>query len=421
MKVEIISVGDELLTGQVVDTNAAFLAKEVKKLGFNCHYKTTVGDNHKDIHEALEKAVGRVSVILLTGGLGPTEDDLTVDAISSYFKLEKVFHKNIADHIESLFRSRGMNMPDTNLKQAYVPVGAQILFNSIGTAPGIYLDVSAHLDSDDIKIIMTFPGVPYEMEKMWFESASPYLKPFLDDVIYEKYINYFGISESALIELIPDFLKSSDPMVLPYANNFQVQLRVFSKNQDSKRAQTIVENAVKGIMTLTGDFVFGFNDDTLESVIGHALRDSKQTIAIAESCTGGLISNRLTDISGSSEYIKLNMITYSNEAKINNLKVPKEIIAKYGAVSYETAHSMAQNIRQIAGTDMGVGITGIAGPTGGTPDKPVGTVYIGISYKNNITVSKFQVSPVFSRSLIKWRFSQIALDLIRKSLLKITV
>lgn len=416
MIAEIISVGDELLTGKIDDTNATFLSKELTSLGFNCLYRATVGDNKEHIKQAIQTAVKRSNFIIVTGGLGPTADDKTMRAIASAFGVKMIFSKKVADHIDSIFKDRGMKMSPTNLKQAFFPEGANILDNPIGSAPGIIWNVSCLVNSKEQKLVLTFPGVPLEMKTMWVDGVKPVLESYSDVSVYERFINFSGISESQLVEDLDEFIKLDDPKTRPYANNFQIQLRVFSENKDKDIARSRVEEVVLSISEKMHDYIYGYDDDTLESVVAKKLIDNKLTVSIAESCTGGLLSSRLTDISGSSAYIKCNYITYANQAKIEKLNVPQNLIELHGAVSPEVAEHMAKNIRKIAQTDYGVSITGIAGPTGGSADKPVGLVYIGIADQNGVKSYKRLTSSNMLRTLIKWRFTQFALNLIRTSI-----
>ena len=413
---EIISVGDELLSGKITDTNSSFLAKEITDLGMICLFKSTVSDNGHHIRDALDIALSRANIILFTGGLGPTNDDLTVESIASYFNKETVINKDIADGIETLFKSRGIEMPLNNLKQAYIPEGAEILNNSVGTAPGIIWDVSDLTNYNGKKLILTFPGVPQEMKIMWKNEARNILKQFSKFNIYDRHVNFTGISESKLVEELAEIIDNNDPIVLPYANNYQIQLRVFSRNENIEKAKEKVENTIKEIQNIVGEYIYGYDEDTLESVVGQLLIIQNKTLAIAESCTGGLVSSRLTDISGSSKYIKLNLVTYANEFKESLLKIPKEIIEKHGAVSKEVAELMAINVRKIANTDIGVSLTGIAGPTGGSKNKPVGTIYIAITNGKDTQSYKMYTNYDLKREMIKWRFSQFALNTIRNYL-----
>lgn len=416
MITEIITVGDELLCGKITDTNAAFLAKETSDLGIPCQFKQTVGDDKSNIHQALSQALKRSNIIIFTGGLGPTDDDLTIQAIADYFNAQMTFHEDIAAHIKRIFDLRCIPMPERNLKQANIPDSAQVLPNPVGTAPGIIWDVCPLLETDSPKIILTFPGVPYEMKRMWKETAKPYIASLSQAVLHQVYINFSGISESALVEKLGEIMDQQNPRVLPYAGQ-QVQLRVFSFDKSIDAAKKNVENTITKIKTLVGEFIYGYDDDTLESVIGKLLLENNMTVSVAESCTGGLISSRLTDVSGSSKYIMLNATTYANEAKTSLLNVPEQYFVEHGAVSEQVAKAMAEGIRKIAKTDIGLSVTGIAGPTGGSVAKPVGTMYIGLADKQTSKAFRVNVNPSLQRSQIKWRFSQAALDALRKHLL----
>lgn len=416
MIAEIITIGEELLTGKIVDTNAAYLAKELSELGFSCLYRSTVGDNTEHIKAAIMMALTRSNVVLMTGGLGPTADDKTMRSIASLFEVKMVFSQQVADKIESMFKARGLIMPETNLKQAYFPDGASIIENPIGTAPGIIWNVSTIIESKEVKLLLTFPGVPQEMKTMWTEVVKPTIASYSEVSLYERYINFLEISESQLVQDLDEYIKLKDPIVLPYANNFQIQLRVYSRNKDKDLAKSKVEEVVEAISVKMSDFIYGYDDDTIESVVGKLLIDNKLTVSVAESCTGGLLSSRLTDISGSSAYIKCNYVTYANQAKIEKLNIPQNLIELNGAVSPEVAEYMAENVRKITNTDYGISVTGIAGPSGGTNDKPVGLVYIGIADKNGVKAYKRITNPNMQRTQIKWRFTQFALNLLRKNI-----
>lgn len=414
---EIICVGDELLAGQVTDTNSTFLSKQLSSLGLKCKFKTVVGDNKEHIVEATKTALQRANIIIFTGGLGPTEDDLTVETIAEALKVPMVFREDVADMIRYLFAQRDIIMPESNLKQAYVPQGADILANDSGTAPGIYWELSEHLKTKERKIILAFPGVPREMEYLWEKYALPILMPLSSVKLYEKYINFVGIGESALVESIPEVFKLQDPAVLPYANNFQVQLRVYSEKESVEEAKTVVNNVVDQITEKMCGYVYGYDSDTLESVIGKHLISKGLTVSVAESCTGGLISSRLTDVSGSSQYIKYNAIVYSNDSKVQVLGVPEQLIIDHGAVSSEVAKAMALGVKDKTLTDVGLAITGIAGPTGATLEKPVGTVYIALAIGDQVYVESPKFNLRLTRLAFKYLFSQYALNLLRKYVL----
>ena len=411
MKAEIISVGTELLLGQIVNTNAAYLASELKEIGIDSCYQVTVGDNEKRIHKVLEEALKRSDIIITTGGLGPTADDLTHESIYSFFKTKSKLDKNVLKQIEKRFSLRGYTkMPRMNKKQAYKPLKAEWIPNKTGTANGIIWKVNQ-------KIIITFPGVPKEMYQMWTDTAKPYLRKLAKgDAFFSRTLKFTGIGESALAEKINSFFDSKSPTVAPYASLGEVKIRVTAKASTKTKAKKIVMPVIKKILSKTKEYYFGDDDETLEKLIAKKLTKRKQTIAIAESCTGGLLSKRLTDIPGSSKYTKLNVISYSNEAKTKILKVPQELIKKYGAISAEVAKSMAAGIRELSGCDYGMSTTGIAGPDGGTKEKPIGLVYFGLATKDTIKVKEKLFGSNLKRDEIRWLATQFALNWLRQEL-----
>ncbi len=411
MKAEIISIGTELLLGQIVNTNAAYLASELKEIGIDSCFQTTVGDNEKRIHCVLEEALKRSDIIITTGGLGPTADDLTHESICSFFSEKTILDKNILHQIQKKFSLRGYKkMPQMNKKQAYKPSPAKWISNKTGTANGIIWRVNK-------KIIITFPGVPTEMYQMWKDTAKPYLRKLSKgDVFFSKTLKFTGIGESALAEKINSFFDLKSPTVAPYTSLGEVKIRVTAKAGTKDKARKIVIPVVKKILSKTKEYYFGDDDETLEKLIAKELTQKKQTIAIAESCTGGLLSKRLTDIPGSSKYIKLNIVSYSYEAKTKILNVPKELLKKYGAVSSEVAKSMATGIRNLSSCDYGLSITGIAGPGGSTKNKPVGLVYFGLATKKNVKTEKKMFGINSKREDIRWLSTQFALNWLRKEI-----
>lgn len=417
MRAEIISIGTELLLGQIVNTNAAFLAQELKSLGIDSYFQVTVGDNIKRIHEVLEQAQKRSNIIITTGGLGPTPDDLTHEAISTYFSVKQTLDKKYLQEIKKKFKLKGYKkMPPMNVKQAYKPKNAKWIKNNLGTANGIIWKVQ----SPQSKIIMTFPGVPHELEQMWKDTAKPYLKSFVkDSVFYSQILKFTGIGESTLAEKIKPLFKLKNPTVAPYASIGEVKIRVTAKVKNVSQGKKLVNRVVKKILSKTKEFYFGKDNETLEDLVGKALVKRKKTIACAESCTGGLLSKRLTDISGSSRYIKLNVTTYSNESKCRILNVPKHLIEKFGAVSKEVAERMAVGIKDLTKADIGFSITGIAGPKGGTKTKPVGLVYFGLAKGNKVETKKMLFGTNSTRDEIRWLATQYALNWIRKELNKL--
>lgn len=412
MKAEIISIGTELLLGQIVNTNAKFFATELQELGIESYFQTTVGDNIERIHYVLEQALKRSDLILTTGGLGPTSDDLTHEAIASFFKTKLVQDKKILEQIKNKFALRGYKkMPEINKKQAYKPKDAKWIPNKLGTANGIIWKIKSS------KLILTFPGIPKELIQMWTDTAKPYLKKLAGEtVIHSRTLKYTGIGESALAEKITKYFYMKNPTVAPYASTGEVKIRITAKAKTNKEAKNLVNKIAKKILTKTKEYYFGENDDALEEIVAKQLTSKRKTIAVAESCTGGLLSKRLTDIPGSSKYIKLNAVTYSNESKNKILNVSNNLLKQYGAVSEEVAKAMAIGIKNLAQTNIGLSITGIAGPSGATKEKPIGLVYFGLAKGNQVKTQKVLFGSNTTRESIRFLATQFALNWLRKEI-----
>jgi nicotinamide-nucleotide amidase len=420
---EILAIGTELLLGHVLDTNSQFLAQELASLGIDCFFRSTVGDNKTRIKEAVKAALMRSDILITTGGLGPTADDLTTESLAELFNAPLDFDQNILAKIEQFFLSTGYPMPETNRKQALRPKGAATLPNVNGTAPGIIWQLDKELLSllqipAQPKVILTFPGVPRELYPMWAQTARPFLqKYFSGDTIWSCQLKHYGISESALAEKYAHLLDLKNPTVAPYAGFGECRLKVTAKAGDIDKAKAIAQPIIDEILKDSGSLCYGFDDQTLELVVGKLLIEQNKTLAVAESCTGGLVSKRLTDIPGSSAYIHFNATTYSNEAKENILNVPNDILNKYGAVSAKCAEAMANGIKKLAKSDIGLSITGIAGPEGGTAEKPIGLVYIGLAHDKNTESLKLDIPNQLSRENIRQRAASSALNLVRLFLL----
>jgi nicotinamide-nucleotide amidase len=410
MKAEIVSIGTELLLGETLNTNSYFIANELKEIGIDSFFQTTVGDNTKRIHEILEQALERSDIIITTGGLGPTDDDLTHEAIASFFNEKPLKDPKTIKELEKKFYLKGYKkMPANNIKQAYKPRKAKWIPNPLGTAKGIMWGINLK-SSANSKLILTFPGVPSEMKLMWQKTIKPYLRKISGGkVIYSKTLKYTGIGESALAEKIKHYFKLKTPTVAPYASIGEVKIRVAATANSIKSAKALTEPVIKKILLKTKKYFFGTDDETLEGLVANLLIKRNISISTAESCTGGLISKRLTDIPGSSKYIRFNAITYSNEAKERVLNVSHKILKNYGAVSNQTAKEMAIGIRKISSTDIGLSVTGIAGPAGGTKTKPIGLVYFGLAIGNRVKTQKVNFGSNSSRSDIRWLSSQFAL------------
>ncbi|PRX31022.1 nicotinamide-nucleotide amidase [Orenia metallireducens] len=411
MKAEIITIGTELLLGQIIDTNSQWIGQKLAEIGVDLYYKATVGDNKKRILDTLQSSIERSDIIITTGGLGPTQDDLTRECIAEALGLDLSKSEDLLEEIKGYFNRMGRNMADNNIKQAYLPEGAVAIANSEGTAPGILLDQAG-------KIIVAMPGVPIEMKAMMVETVLPYLKKKFSkaEVIKSRVIKTCGIGESSLEELISDILiEQTNPTIAPLASQGEVKLRLTAKADSEEEANKLINLKEAKLRERIGEYIYGYDDDNLEGVVAKLLWARKLTIATAESCTGGLIGDRLTSVAGSSAYFERGVISYSNQAKVDLLKVKESTLKKYGAVSSQTAEEMAKGVRDLAKTDIGISTTGIAGPGGGSIEKPVGLVYMAIADKNGVESYKYQFNG--SRGKVKYMTSQVILNLLRKKLL----
>ncbi|WP_373548048.1 competence/damage-inducible protein A [Chamaesiphon sp.] len=413
MAAEVICVGTELLLGDILNSNSQYLAKELAALGVSHFYQTVVGDNIDRVHQAIEIGATRSSILIFTGGLGPTPDDLTTESIASYFNTPLVEHPEVIADIERKYAQRGREMTASNRKQALQPQGAAILPNPLGTAPGMIWQPLAGLT------IFTFPGVPREMYRMWRDTAVPFLKTqdYGQNPIYSRSLRFFGVAESALAEKVNHLFDSNNPTVAPYAGKGQVRLRISARAANETAANSLIEPIAREIQQIAGDNYFGSDDDTLASVVGQLLMAKGQTLAVAESCTGGGLGQMLTDTPGSSSYFMGGIISYANRIKIDLLGVNAEDLARAGAVSETVAMQMAVGVKAKLGTDWGVSITGVAGPGGGTEAKPVGLVYIGIaSPDGEVEGIKYQLGSQQERGLIRQMSASQTLDLLRRRL-----
>jgi nicotinamide-nucleotide amidase len=418
---EILSIGTELLLGQILDTNAQYLSEQLAKLGINSFYRTTVGDNKDRIKDALGVAFSRASLVITTGGLGPTADDLTTESIAEFFRVPLIFDEAVFEQIKALFSTMRFPMPESNRKQALRPADSSILPNPQGTAPGILWQIdqatcrrAGLADMDNPRTILTFPGVPRELKAMWRETAIPFLAhTYATGVFWSHDLKHYGIGESALAEKYAHLLSQSNPTVAPYAGNWECRLRVTAKGETEEAAKLLAQPVIEEILKNSGSLCYGFDDDTLESVVGDLLVRRNKTLSVAESCTGGLVSERLTDRPGSSQYITLNLVTYANAAKTTMLAVEETVLQAKGAVSSECAEQMAKGVRKLAGSDIGLSVTGIAGPAGGTPEKPVGLVYIGLASETGYEGKRLAFPSRLSRKDIRLRAANEALNLVR--------
>lgn len=410
MDAEIIGVGSELLLGQISNTDAQYISQKLSQLGINVFYHTVVGDNSKRLKKALEIAVDRVDIIITTGGLGPTMDDITKETIAEFLGIPLELHQPSVDRIENYFAKRGRTISQNNYKQAYFPKGSIILSNNHGTAPGAILEYNN-------KIFIILPGPPRELQPMFEEHVIPYLENRSSEKIVSRVLKIYGIGESDMEEKIKDLLiDQSNPTIAPLAGVSELSIRLTAKTSRNEDPFKLIQPIERKIRERLGDVVYGVDDDALESVVVNLLIESGKTIATAESCTGGLIAERITSIPGASKVFLQGIVSYSNQSKIEILKVSKDTIAKYGAVSRETAEEMVKGIIKTSGADIGIAVTGIAGPGGGTKDKPVGLVYIAVAdNKGFLTVNRYNL--LGDRKRVQQSSASIALDSIRRALL----
>ncbi|MGD0022186.1 MAG: competence/damage-inducible protein A [Smithellaceae bacterium] len=408
MKIGILTIGNELMNGRTADTNSSFIAREVNQQGWQVEAMMSVGDQFDTIKSRLNYLLTLTDVVICTGGLGPTTDDITTAAIAQAFDLPLYTDENILQGIKDRFAKFNLKWVGSNAKQAMFPQGAEVIANPIGTAAGFAL-------RREEKLIFVIPGVPAETKRMLPEGVIPVLRRYFpqnEQYSAKQTIKTFGLSEAA----VDDALKGIDFNSMGLSIGFypvfpENHLVLISRRKTLKEAQDKIKTARDKITTRLKKYIFHYGEETLEEVVAALLIQKKMTISVAESCTGGLITNRLTDVPGSSDYLERGLITYSNKAKIEMLGVPAEIIAKHGAVSEETARLMAEGVRKIAGTDLGLSSTGIAGPTGGNKDKPVGTVYLALADSKQTICRHYAFR--WDRRRNKHVFSEVALIMIK--------
>jgi nicotinamide-nucleotide amidase len=411
LSAEIIAIGSELLTPEKTDTNSLWLTEQLNGIGVDVKLKTIVGDDKLRLKEAISEAVRRSEIVITTGGLGPTEDDITREISAEAIGRNLVFHDEIVDHLRERFRLWGREMPEINRRQAYVIDGAEILPNPNGSAAGMLLD-------DDGKFLVVLPGPPRENQPMFLDFVLPKLREAAGDVfVCRRILRVSGLGESALDEIIaPIYTAYPGVQTSILFNRTEVEVSLFAQAGSESEAKAVVDELAAKIADALGTAVFAMNGETMEEVVGRMLSDSGSTLSVAESCTGGMIGMRLTEVPGSSAYFAEGAITYSNDAKIRTLNVSPEILDQHGAVSSECAEAMAKGMRERSGTDYAISVTGIAGPDGGSVEKPVGTVYLGFASQSEVKSIKLVLPG--DRYLIRWRSSQAALDYLRRQLLK---
>jgi nicotinamide-nucleotide amidase len=388
IKAEIIAIGDELLYGQIVDTNSHWISQEMDKIGVRVVRKTTVGDNSESILSAFKSAENRADIILITGGLGPTNDDLTKPLLAEYFKCELVLFPDALDAVRTFFEKRGRELTELNKLQAHLPSKCTYIPNEVGTAPGMWFEENG-------KIWMSMPGVPHEMKKLIHDAVIPRIKGlFKLPHIYHKVIKTVGIGESWLADLIKDWENQlPDHIKLAYLPSLgQVRLRLTAFGKEEKQLTNDVEKEIEKVIPLIEKYIYGYNQDKLEEAIGRLLKKHHKKVALAESCSGGYISHLITSIPGSSDYFQGALIPYHNEFKNRILNVDADVLKNKGAVSEETVIQMSENIRKIFDADFGLASSGIAGPGGGWAEKPVGTVWIACAMEGKTVTKKLQLT-----------------------------
>lgn len=411
LSAEIIAIGSELLTPTKTDTNSLWLTEKLNDIGIEVKLKTIVGDDGERLEETVRDAMRRSDIVITTGGLGPTEDDITRQWTAKALGRELVYHDEIEEHLRVRFRSWGREMPEINKRQAYIIDGAEILPNPNGSAVGMFVGVGG-------KMLAILPGPPRENQPMFTEHVLPKLKSIAGEVyVKRRILRVSGLGESAVDEIAaPIYTAYPDVQTSILFNKSEVEIHIAATSEKAEMAEATAEKLANELTLALGKAVFSTNGETMEEIVGNRLKERGETVSVAESCTGGLIARRLTEIPGSSAYFMEGSVTYSYESKTKTLGVPAELIEKYGAVSAKCAEAMAKGMREYAGTDHAVSVTGIAGPGGGTDEKPVGTVFIG--YAGKKVVKSVKIVLPGDRYLIRWRSSQAALDFLRRQLHK---
>ena len=384
MKASILTVGTEILFGEITNTNTVFLSRRLNDIGIDVMYHYTVGDNPVRLAEMIETSLRDCDIVITTGGLGPTQDDMTKEIACQVMGDELVMHEDILESIKSRMLAYKKVMTDNNIKQAMLPSRCRVFYNDAGTAPGFALD-----STDHSRWIACLPGPPREMTRMFERSAIPWLEELTDGSLVSREIRTFGIGESDLeTVLLPVIDGQTDPTVATYAKDGECTVRVASKRKSREEAAAAADEMVGRIREYVGEYIYSTDGEEFPKVVGNILMSRNLTIAAAESCTGGMFGAALTDIPGVSAVFDRSLVTYSNQAKVDELGVRLETLEKYGAVSEETAREMAEGVRKVSGTDIGISVTGIAGPDGGTEEKHVGLVYIGLSLDESVCGEK---------------------------------
>ena len=411
MVAELIAVGTELLLGNIANTDAQFLSEKLSGLGITVHHHTVVGDNPRRLAQALETARGRADIIITTGGLGPTYDDLTKQTICRTFGRELELHEDILEEIRTWFRNKlGREMPENNVQQALLPVGCVVFDNPVGTAPGCaFLEGGVH--------VLMLPGPPFECRYMFEHRAARYLEQLTDGVIVSHEIKIFGMGESSVEEALREpMTRSANPTLAPYAKLNECMVRATAKAEDREAAEAMLSPLVKQVCETLGDVVYGVDVDSLEAVAFGLLREKGLTLSAAESCTGGLVAKRITDLPGASAVFRGGVVSYTNDVKAQVLGVPEKLLEAFGAVSEPVARAMAERCRMICGSDLAVSVTGVAGPDADDRGNEVGTVYIALASAEGTVCQKLSCGKGRGRDRVRSAAASHVFDLLRRYL-----
>lgn len=412
MNAEIISVGTELLLGHTINTDASYVARELSAIGVNLLFSSTVGDNPQRLQTALETALERSDLVITTGGLGPTGDDLTKETVAAAAGKELVLHQESMDRIISYFKGRELG--ETQKKQAMLPQGCTVFPNDFGTAPG------CGFQTEGGRLVIMLPGPPSELIPMLKNYAVPFLTKDGKAVIASRIVRVFGLGEGNVAEMIADLTECANPTAATYAKDGEMFVRVTARAETEAAAQSMCAPVVEELKARLGDYIYGIDAESLEDVVVSELARRGLHLACAESCTGGLLASRITDIPGASQVFHMGVVTYANEIKTLLLGVPEETLKTYGAVSEQTARAMAEGVRKKSGSELGLGITGIAGPGGGTPEKPVGLVYLALCDGTHTWVRKMPGNNhTKGRQYLRFLAASNALDMVRRWLFEL--
>lgn len=410
MNAEVLCFGTEILHGDIANTNAQHISKKLAEIGINVFYHSVVGDNHNRMKEAFELAFSRADLVVCTGGLGPTQDDITKEILAAHNQVEMVYDEDSYNHVKSIYGRLKRVMPESNIRQAYFPKGSKILKNNNGTANGCLMDI-------DGKVAVLMPGPPREMYPMLEDQVIPYLMKYSDGVIFGKKFVVTGLGESTAETMIMDLIENqTNPTIATFAGKGRVVLRVTAKAPTKEEAEELIKPIEDEIMKRMGENVYANGSDNIAEHSAQLLLENNLTVAVAESCTGGEVSSRLIDFPGISSVFLEGFVTYSNEAKMRTLGVMEQTLIAHGAVSAETAEEMARGAALKTGADIGLSTTGIAGPSGGSEAKPVGLVYIGVYYKGKTEVRRLNYPGM--RATVRERSANSVLDLMNRVIRK---